>query len=85
MNVTMERCVGSARREALDHVIILGNLHLKSVLEEYRFRYCNTMRPHRGLRQRTPVSTPRQSGVDTSKVVAMPVLGGLHHDCRAAA
>ena len=58
---------------------------MKSVLEEYSFRYFNTMRPHQGLAQRIPVSTPRQTCSDASKVVAIPVLGGLHHDYRAAA
>ncbi len=45
----------------------------------------NTARPHQGLGQRIPVSTPRQTCSDVSKVVAIPVLGGLHHDYRATA
>ena len=81
----MERYVGSVRREALDHVIILSERHMKSVLEEYSFRYFNTMRPHQGLAQHIPDSTARQTGSDASKVVAIPVLGGLHHDYSAAA
>ena len=85
MNSIMERYVGSARREALDHVIILGERHMKRVLEEYSFRYFNTMRPHQGLAQRIPVPIPRQISGDASKVVAIPVLGGLHHDYSAAA
>jgi transposase InsO family protein len=84
MNATMERHVGSARREALDHIVILGERHLRSVLSEY-VRYFNTMRPHQGLDQRIPASTPRQKSSDASRVVAVPVLGGLHHDYRAAA
>ena len=85
MNATVERYVGSARREVLDHVILFGERHMRSVLAEYSFRYFDTMRPHQGLAQRIPVSTPRQSCGDASKVVAIPVLGGLHHDYRAAA
>jgi hypothetical protein len=73
------------RREALDHVMILGERHMKFVLEEYSFRYFNTARPHQGLGQRMAASTPRQTWGDASEVVAMPVLGGLHHDYRAAA
>ena len=76
--------VGSARREALDHIIILGERHFRSVLLEY-VRYFNTMRPHQGLGQRIPISTPQRICADASKVAAMPVLGGLHHDYRAAA
>jgi hypothetical protein len=85
MNSVCERLLGSVRREALDHVIILGERHMKRVLGEYSSRYLNMARPHQGLSQRIPVSTPRQTCDDASKVVAMPVLGGLHHDCRAAA
>jgi putative transposase len=58
---------------------------MKSVLEEYSFRYSNTMRPHQKLGQRIPASTTRKTSSDASKVVAIPVLGGLHHDYRAAA
>ena len=85
MNATMDRYVGSARREALDHVIILGERHMKSVLDEYSFRYFNTSRPHPGLDRRIPVPASREACRDASKVIAMPVLGGLHQDYRAAA
>ena len=84
MNATMERYVGSTRREALDHIIILGERHLRFVLSEY-LRYFNTMRPHQGLDQRVPISTPQRICADASKVVAMPVLGGLHHSYSVAA
>jgi putative transposase len=85
MNATMERYVGSARRECLDHIIILGERHMKSVLKEYSFRYFNTIRPHQGLAQRIPVPASRTTCSDASRVVAIPVLGGLHHDYSAAA
>ena len=68
-----------------DHVMVLGERHMKSVLEKYRFRYFNTMRPHHGLGQRIPASTSRQTCSDASKVVAMPLLGGLDRDYRPAA
>jgi hypothetical protein len=84
MNSTCERFLGSVRREALAHVVILSGRHMKSVLDQYSFRYFNTARPHQGLGQRISVSTPRQTCSDASKVVAIPVLGGLHHDHRAA-
>jgi len=85
MNATCERFLGSVRRECLDHVLVLNPRHLQSVLDEYSFRYFNTMRPHQGLAQRIPVSTPRQKCRDASSVVAIPVLGGLHHDYQVAA
>jgi transposase InsO family protein len=84
MNATMERYVGSARREALDHIVILGVRHLRSVVSEY-VRYFNTMRPHQGPDQRIPISTPPRIRADPGKVVATPVLGGLHHNYRVAA
>jgi hypothetical protein len=58
---------------------------MKLVLDEFSFQYFNTMRPHQGLGQLIPVSTPRQICGDASKVIALPVLGGLHHNYRAAA
>jgi len=57
---------------------------MKSVRWEYA-RYFNTMRPHQGLDRRAPISTPRQTCSDAREVVAIPVLGGLHHDYRTAA
>ena len=58
---------------------------MKSVLDEYGFRYFNTARPHQGLAQRIPVPASRTTCSEASKVTAIPVLGGLHHDYRAAA
>ena len=85
MNSVVERFLRSARGECLDHVIILGEWHLDSILREFAFRYFNTCRPHQGLGQRLPVPAPQKVCPDPSKVIAVPVLGGLHHDYRAAA
>ena len=83
MNATMESYVGSARREALDHIIALGVRHLRFVLSEY-VRYFKTARSRQGLGQRVPATTPHQISGDASRVVAVPVLGGLYHDHRPA-
>jgi transposase InsO family protein len=85
MNSACERFLGSVRREVLDHVVIVGEDHLKRVLDEYSFQYFNTMRPHQGLGQRVVVSATQKTCDQPSKVIAVPVLGGLHHDYRAAA
>jgi putative transposase len=48
-----ERWVGSARRECLDHILILSRGHLELVLREYVDHH-NTHRPHRALDQQPP-------------------------------
>jgi transposase InsO family protein len=85
MNSVCERFLGSVRRECLDHVVILGEAHLQHVLAEYALRYFNTARPHQGIGQRIPVSGERGRTRCAGSVTAIPVLGGLHHDYRAAA
>ena len=83
MNAIAERFVGSARREMLDHVMLLGDKQLGSLLREYR-DYFNESRPHQGLGQRRPAGGT--SDADVSKPIAFrTVLGGLHVDYRRAA
>ena len=75
-NAVAERVVGTLRRECVDHIIPLGERHLRSVLREY-VDYYNTTRPHRTLELETPAGLrPVQS---QGRVVARPVLNGLHH------
>ena len=84
-NSICERFIGSARRECLDHVIILGRSHMKHVLEQYGIDYFNASRPHQGIVQQIPVSSPREIYRKGIKIISMPVLGGLHHDYQVAA
>jgi transposase InsO family protein len=82
-NAVCERFLGSVRRECLDHVLVLSERHLVTLLVEY-CRYFNEARPHQGLHQLVPVgSCSAAKGRGT--VVAFPVLRGLHHDYRRAA
>ena len=81
MNAICERFLGSLCRECLDHILVLDDRHLHRVVAEY-IRYFNAGRPHQGLRQRTPVPAERPP---EGKIVALPVLGGLHHDYRRVA
>ena len=60
-NAFAERWVRTARRERLDHLLILGRRHLERVLRESAGHY-NAERPHRGLRLARPSpSTPSSS------------------------
>ncbi len=72
MNAVMERFVGSARREMLDHVLLLGDRHFDSLARQYKV-YFNEARPHQGIEQRVP-SGIRHHDVSKS-IVVTPVLG----------
>jgi transposase InsO family protein len=83
MNAVAERFVGSVRRELLDHVLLVDDLHLASLLRQYQ-RYFNESRPHQGIGQRVP--TKPVLDIDSSKPIEVTsVLGGLHVDYRRAA
>jgi len=85
-NAACERLLGSVRRECLDHVLILGEAHLRRVLQEY-VTYYNQDRPHQGLRQHIPgaISAPPVLAGSVGNVRAFPVLAGLHHAYRRTA
>jgi transposase InsO family protein len=69
-----ERLIGSIRRECVDHVIVLGEAHLR-VLARYA-AYYNELRTHRSLNKDAPVHRAVQYA---GRLVSAPVLGGLHH------
>ncbi len=70
-----ERLIGSIRRECLDHIIVLGEAHLRRILKSYA-AYYNCLRTHRSLHKDAPASRPVQrSGIITSNAL----LGGLHY------
>jgi transposase InsO family protein len=76
-NAIAERVVRTLRNECLDHVLILSERHLETVLAEY-VAYYNTERPHRSLALEPPLPTAR-SPVICGEVRSRAVLGGLHH------
>jgi putative transposase len=54
-------------------------------LREYAFGYFNAARPHQGIAQRVPIPSERSAVTPGARVVALAVLGGLHHYYRVAA
>jgi hypothetical protein len=67
--------IGSIRRECVDHIIVLGEMHLRRILKSYA-DYYNDIRTHRSLNKDAPVSRPvHRTGVISSHAI----LGGLHH------
>ena len=84
-NAICGRFVGSVRRECLDHMLVISERQLIRVLKGY-ISYFNPARPHQGIVQRIPAPTVSPPGeVKAGKVMAFPVLNGLHHDYRWAA
>jgi transposase InsO family protein len=70
-----ERLIGSIRRECVDHIIVLGEAHLRRILISYA-AYYNSVRTHRSLDKDAPVVRPVQRA---GSIKARPILGGLHH------
>ena len=70
-----ERLIGSIRRECLDHVIVLGERHLRHVLGAYQ-QYYNGTRTHLALAKDSPLTRSVQA---IGSILPLPILGGLHH------
>jgi transposase InsO family protein len=74
-NGHVERLIGSLRRECLDHVVVFGESHLRRILKDYA-AYYNEVRTHLSLGKDAPdFRRPQAAG----SIVALRVLGGLHH------
>jgi putative transposase len=88
-NAFCERLIGTIRRECLDFLIPLNERHVPRVLAEWVSHY-NRGRPHASLGPGIPdpagdCLAPSPAGHrirDGHRVVAPPVLGGLHHEYR---
>ncbi len=76
-NPYAERVIGSIRRECLDHMVILGERHLKRVLASYA-DYYNRTRTHLSLEKDAPECRPIHSP-EQGRVVELERVGGLHH------
>ncbi len=74
---------GSLRRECLDHIVVLGEIHLLRILAGY-FEYYNRARCHLSLAGDAPEPRSTQ-GPELGRVVEPPEVGGLHHRYERAA
>lgn len=85
-NAICERFLGSVRRECLDHVLIFHEKQLHRVLRAY-VEYFNQARPHQGIRQQVPQGEVTTVPPDqrSHRIIAVPILGGLHHEYRRVA
>jgi transposase InsO family protein len=70
-----ERLIGSIRRECLDHVVVIGERHLRDILLSY-MTYYNGARTHLSLNKVAPIPRGVQA---VGRILPTPILGGLHH------
>jgi len=89
-NAHCERLNGTIRREFLDHVIPLGEEHLRRLLKDWTVHY-NQGRPHSSLGPGLPSPghalpaeplTDRHQLPNETTVISKSILGGLHHEYR---
>lgn len=77
-NAYAERVIGTIRRECLDHMIILGERHLRRTVRRY-VDYYNGARTHLSLEKDSPrgrlVQFPNEGSI-----CSRPHCGGLHHE-----
>jgi len=76
-NPSVERLIGTLRRECLDHVVVLNHTHLRRVPDAY-LAYYHRARTHLSLDTDTPEPRPVERS-DRGRIVETPMVGGLHH------
>ena len=76
-NPFAERLIGSIRRECLNHVLVLGERHLRRILTRY-IAYYHQARTHLALDKDAPHPRPIELPA-AGKIVEVPEVGGLHH------
>jgi transposase InsO family protein len=79
MNAHCERVIGTIRREALDHVLVMNEARARRVLAEYQ-DHCNHHRPHRSRDQRPPGAPEQQPVLPVGapcKLLRTRILGGV--------
>ncbi len=73
----VERVIGTLRRECLDHVIVLGEAHLRRIIRRF-LSYYHGARTHLALDKDAPEPRSVQA-TEQGRVIEFPEVGGLHH------
>jgi putative transposase len=68
--------VGTVRRELLDHVVVLGEDHLRRLLREY-VEYYNTDRVHSSIGDSPAGRSSEAKPSSGAKIIRLPRVGGL--------
>ncbi len=76
-NPFAERLIGSLRRECLDHVVVLGERHLRRILTAH-LAYYHRVRTHLSLDKDAPEGRPIEPPA-LGAIIPIPEVGGLHH------
>jgi len=76
-NPFAERLIGSIRRACLNHVVVLGEQHLRRTLARY-FAYYHGARTHLSLEKDAPHGRPIEPP-ELGRVIPIREVGGLHH------
>ena len=76
-NPFAERLIGSVRQECLNHVLVLGERHLRRTLTRY-FAYYHRPRTHLALEKDAPAGRPIERP-EVGRVVQIPEVAALHH------
>ena len=74
----------TARQEVADQILIFGERHLRTILNEHAAHY-NGQRPHRSLQLHRPGPTTLSPTLSQQRIKRCPVPGGLINEYERAA
>ena len=75
MNTYVERVIGTIRREALYHFLLISEKQVRNIIKNY-VDYYNHHRPHQGIRRILEEIPEKGTGV----IKKDEILSGLHHN-----